>query len=114
MRNAKTSHRHAIGEEVDEVHERELRICLRPNQVQRGAHPHTAIVRRGKAHLPAEFGRKIVLDEVDGGLITRYAVLTGNPPDAPGVADQPRSAPGNIWSSAGRAHGRSRLLHARQ
>jgi IS5 family transposase len=45
--------------------------------------PHTAIVRRGKAHLPAEFGRKIMLDEVDGGLITRYAVLAGNPPDAP-------------------------------
>jgi IS5 family transposase len=45
--------------------------------------PHTAIVRRGKAHLPAEFGRKILLDEVDGGLVTRYAVLAGNPPDAP-------------------------------
>jgi transposase, IS5 family len=45
--------------------------------------PHTAIVRRGKAHVPAEFGRKIVLDEVEGGLITRYAVLAGNPPDAP-------------------------------
>ena len=45
--------------------------------------PHTAIVRRGKAHVPAEFGRKIMLDEVDGGLITRYAVLVGNPPDAP-------------------------------
>jgi IS5 family transposase len=48
--------------------------------------PHTAIVRRGKAHLPAEFGRKIVLDEVDGGLITRYAVMAGNPPDAPELA----------------------------
>ena len=45
--------------------------------------PHTAIVRRGKAHVPAEFGRKIMLDEVDGGLITRYAVMVGNPPDAP-------------------------------
>src|SRR5206468_1347871 len=45
--------------------------------------PHTAIVRRGKAHLPAEFGRKIMLDEVEGGLVTRYAVLVGNPPDAP-------------------------------
>jgi IS5 family transposase len=45
--------------------------------------PHTAIVRRGKAHLPAEFGRKIVFDEVEGGLITRYAVMDGNPPDAP-------------------------------
>jgi len=45
--------------------------------------PHTAIVRRGKAHLPAEFDRKVVLDEVEGGLVTRYAVLEGNPPDAP-------------------------------
>lgn len=45
--------------------------------------PHSAIVRRGKAHLAAEFGRKIMLDEVDGGLVTRYAVLPGNPPDAP-------------------------------
>jgi IS5 family transposase len=48
--------------------------------------PHTAIVRRGKAHLPAEFGRKVMLDEVDGGLVTRYAVLLGNPPDAPELA----------------------------
>jgi transposase, IS5 family len=45
--------------------------------------PHTAIVRRGKAHLPAEFGRKIMFDEVEGGLVTRYSVLAGNPPDAP-------------------------------
>jgi IS5 family transposase len=45
--------------------------------------PHSAIVRRGKAHLPAEFGRKVMLDEVDGGLVTRYRVLVGNPPDAP-------------------------------
>lgn len=45
--------------------------------------PHTAIIRRGKAHLPAEFGRKVMLDEVDGGLVTRYSVLVGNPPDAP-------------------------------
>jgi transposase, IS5 family len=45
--------------------------------------PHTAIIRRGKAHVPAEFGRKVVLDEVDGGLVTRYALLVGNPPEAP-------------------------------
>jgi IS5 family transposase len=48
--------------------------------------PHTAIVRRGKAHVPAEFGRKIVLDEVDGGLVTRYVVHVGNPPEAPELA----------------------------
>jgi hypothetical protein len=28
--------------------------------------PHTAIVRHGKAHLPAEFVRKIMFDEVEG------------------------------------------------
>jgi IS5 family transposase len=45
--------------------------------------PHTAVIRRGKAHLPAEFGRKVLLDEVEGGLVTRYALLPGNPRDAP-------------------------------
>jgi IS5 family transposase len=43
--------------------------------------PHTRIIRRGKVHLPAEFGRKVWLDEVDGGIVSRYAVLDGNPPE---------------------------------
>jgi IS5 family transposase len=41
--------------------------------------PHTAIIRKGKPGKPTEFGRVLWLDEVDGGLISRYAVLTGNP-----------------------------------
>jgi transposase, IS5 family len=44
--------------------------------------PHTAVIRRGKVPLTAEFGRKLLLDEVDGGLVTRFAILDGNPPDA--------------------------------
>jgi IS5 family transposase len=48
--------------------------------------PHTAVVRRGKAGQPTEFGRKVWLDEVDGGVLSRYAVLAGNPPDAAQVA----------------------------
>jgi len=44
--------------------------------------PHTAIVRKGKPGRPTEFGRVLWLDEVEGGLITRYAVLEGNPPEA--------------------------------
>jgi transposase, IS5 family len=44
--------------------------------------PHTAVIRRGKLLVAAEFGRKLVLDEVDGGLVTRFALLDGNPPDA--------------------------------
>lgn len=43
--------------------------------------PHTAIIKRGKAHKDAEFGRKVWLDEVEGGIITRFEVLAGNPPD---------------------------------
>jgi transposase, IS5 family len=45
--------------------------------------PHTAVIRRGKLPTPTEFGTKIMLDEVDGGLVTRYTILEGNPPDAP-------------------------------
>ena len=44
--------------------------------------PHTAIIQRGKAppH-ETEFGRKIWLSEVDGGLVSEYRILSGNPPD---------------------------------
>jgi IS5 family transposase len=48
--------------------------------------PHTQIIRRGKVNQPTEFGRKVWLDEVDGGIISRYAVLAGNPADASQVA----------------------------
>jgi transposase, IS5 family len=41
--------------------------------------PHTAIIRKGKPGKPTEFGRVLWLDEVEGGIISRYAVLDGNP-----------------------------------
>ena len=44
--------------------------------------PHTAIIRKGKPGRPTQFGRVLWLDEVDGGLISRYAILAGNPPEA--------------------------------
>jgi IS5 family transposase len=43
--------------------------------------PHTAIIRRGKAGKPVEYGRKVWLDEVEGGIVTRWKVLDGNPSD---------------------------------
>jgi IS5 family transposase len=43
--------------------------------------PHTDIIRRQKAHKPTEFGHKVWLDEVDGGIVTRWQVLDGNPSD---------------------------------
>ena len=45
--------------------------------------PHTAIIQRGKRppH-ETEFGHKLWYSEVDGGLISEYRILPGNPPDA--------------------------------
>jgi transposase, IS5 family len=41
--------------------------------------PETAIIRKGKPGKPTEFGRCVWLDEVEGGIISRYEVLKGNP-----------------------------------
>jgi IS5 family transposase len=52
--------------------------------------PETAIICKGKLAKPTEYGQMIWLDEVDGGLISRYEVLEGNPADSeqvqPGLA----------------------------
>ena len=42
---------------------------------------HTAIIARGKAGKRVEFGRKVWLEEVEGGIVTGYRVLEGNPSD---------------------------------
>jgi IS5 family transposase len=47
--------------------------------------PHTAVIPRHKAGQHVEFGRKLWLAEVDGGIITDVDVLDGAPPDAPRV-----------------------------
>jgi IS5 family transposase len=44
--------------------------------------PHTAIIRKGKAGKPVEFGRVLWLGEAEGGIITQARVLDGNPDDA--------------------------------
>lgn len=43
--------------------------------------PHTQIIRRRKGYKQTEFGRKVLLDEVDGGIVSRYRVLEGNSTD---------------------------------
>jgi transposase, IS5 family len=45
--------------------------------------PHTQVIQRHKPGHAVEFGRKLWLDEVDGGIVSRYAVV-----DQPGQ-DQP-------------------------
>ena len=44
--------------------------------------PHTAIIRKGKAGKPTEFGRVLWLAEAEGGIITQARILEGNPDDA--------------------------------
>jgi IS5 family transposase len=46
--------------------------------------PHTQVIPRFEAGKPAEFGRKLRLDEVEGGIVTGYAVL-----ERGGGQDQP-------------------------
>ena len=43
--------------------------------------PHSDIIRRGKANKDTEYGHKVWFDEADGGIITNYRVLEGNPSD---------------------------------
>jgi IS5 family transposase len=50
-----------------------------PEKVVSLFEPHTAIIRKGKPGKPTEFGQVLWLDEVEGGIISRYAVLEGNP-----------------------------------
>jgi IS5 family transposase len=38
--------------------------------------PHTRAIPRHKGGALVEFGRQVILDEVDGGIVTRYAILS--------------------------------------
>jgi Transposase and inactivated derivatives, IS5 family len=42
---------------------------------------HTDIIRRGKESRPVEYGHKVWLNEVEGGLVSHYHILDGNPSD---------------------------------
>lgn len=42
---------------------------------------YTAVVRKGKAHKPNEFGQLVRVDEVENGIVSNYDVRPGNPAD---------------------------------
>jgi len=42
---------------------------------------HTDIIRRGKESHPVEYGHKVWLNEVEGGLVSHYRILEGNSSD---------------------------------
>jgi transposase, IS5 family len=43
--------------------------------------PHADIIVRGKEGHPVEYGHKVWFDEVEGGIISHYRILEGNPSD---------------------------------
>jgi transposase, IS5 family len=55
-----------------------------PEKVVSLFEPHTQIITRHKAGRPVEFGRKLWLDEVEGGIVSRWKVLQEG-----GGTDQP-------------------------
>lgn len=42
---------------------------------------HTVVIRRGKARKQTEFGRKVWLSEVEGGVVSGFSILEGNASD---------------------------------
>jgi IS5 family transposase len=42
---------------------------------------HTDVIRRGKEAKPVEYGHKLWLNEVEGGVVSHYRILEGNPSD---------------------------------
>lgn len=73
---------------VEQVIQQTVRRVFQDEQVPAGEkivsifEPHTAIIRRDKVGHPVEYGHKVWLDEVDGGIVSDYRVLEGNPNDS--------------------------------
>ena len=72
---------------VERVAEQTERRVLKGESVAAGEklaslfEEHTAIIARGKAGKKTEFGRKVWLEEAEGGIVSGYRVLEGNPSD---------------------------------
>jgi IS5 family transposase len=68
-----------IVEQTEQVLKGQLSLPRRMISIfDTGARP----IRRGKARVDTEFGRKVLIGETDHGIITTHKVLEGNPADA--------------------------------
>jgi IS5 family transposase len=75
-----------MGERVERVlRQTRVRVCRGitdwPGKLLSLFVPRTAVIRKGKAHKPNEFGRLIDIVEVENGIVSDYQVLDGNPDD---------------------------------
>jgi hypothetical protein len=67
-----------IAQQTEAVLEGHLHI---PGRVVSIFDPKARPIRRGKARADTEFGRKVLLEKTDHGIITTYQMLEGNPSD---------------------------------
>jgi IS5 family transposase len=72
---------------IEQVIDQTVRRILQSEQVPASEkivslfEEHTDIIRRGKETRPVEYGHKVWLNEVEGGLVSHYRILDGNPHD---------------------------------
>jgi IS5 family transposase len=73
-----------VGQVIAQTRRRVLQGEAVPaaEKVVRLFEPQTAMIRTGTPGKPTACGRVLWVDEVDGGIISRYAVLDGNPAEA--------------------------------
>ena len=71
---------------------------------------HTDIIRRGKEAKPVEYGHKIWLNEVDGGIVSHYRILDGNPSDEQQWKPSSEGSPQNVPTASSSGQRRSGSL----
>jgi IS5 family transposase len=73
-----------VTQVIDQTRRRVLEGVLVPAQEKLFSlfEPHTDLIKRGKPQHEVEFGHKVWLDEVDGGILSGFRILDGNPADA--------------------------------
>jgi IS5 family transposase len=82
-------HFHQLLPLIDQAIEQATRRVLRGEPVPAEEkllslfQPNTQVIRRHKAGKPTEFGRKVLLGEVEGGIVSHYAVLGDVGPEHP-------------------------------
>jgi IS5 family transposase len=77
-----------VGQAIGQATQRVLQRAIVPAAAKLLSlfEPHTQVIQRHKAGHPVEFGRKLWLDEVDGGIISRYVVVAHPGQDQPYLA----------------------------
>lgn len=74
-----------VTQVISQAHRRVLEGAVVPAQEKLLSlfEPHTQVIQRHKPGRPVACGRKLWLDEVEGGIISRYAILEHAGPDHP-------------------------------